>query len=180
MNSPPAHHWLLDATVAVQASAKAEEVWDALSRVTGDHRTGDIVMNSKELQLASVWVLRGTVSSKDELELLEKCLTLKWADEAGRQLQHPEENLEHALAVSAAADMIQKVDVDWTFTKFMDFRKVLNSRWNVFRTTAQDNSAVGVILKQNGKKTLEQRRGAANKFKLISLSFLLCSGIDCG
>ena len=98
--------------------------------------------------------------------------------EAGRQLQHPEENLEHALAVSAAADMIQNVVVDWTFTKFMDFRKILNSRWNVFRTTAQDNSAVGVILKQNGKKTLEQRRGAANKFKLISLSFLLCSGID--
>ena len=165
MNSPPAQHWLLDATVAVQASAKAQEVWDALSRVTTDHKTGEIVMNSQELQLACVWVLRGTVSSKAELELLEKCLTLKWADEAGRQLQHPEENLEHALAVSAAADMIQKVDVDWTFTKFMDFRKILNSRWNVFRTTAQDNSAVGVILKQNGNKTLEQRRGAANKFK---------------
>ena len=154
-----------------------------MSRVTVDHKTGNIVMNSKELQLACVWVLRGTVSSKAELELLEKCLTLKWADEAGRQLQHPEENLEHALAVSAAADMIQNVDVDWTFTKFMDFRKILNSHWNVFRTTAQDNSAVGVtciLKKQNGKKTLEQRRGAANKFKLISLSFLLCSGIDCG
>ena len=103
-----------------------------MSRVTTDHKTGEIVMNSKELQLACVWVLRGTVSSKDEIELLEKCLiTLKWADEAGRQLQHPEENLEHALAVSAAADMIQNVDVDWTFTKFMDFRKILNSRWNV-------------------------------------------------
>ena len=126
-------------------------------------------MNSQELQLACVWVRRGTVSSKAELELLDKCLTLKkWADEAGRQLQHPEENLEHALAVSAAADMIQNIDVDWTFTKLMDFRKILNSHWNVFRTTAQDNSAVGVILKQNRKKTLEQRRGAANKFKLIS------------
>ena len=110
MNSPPAHHWPLDATGAVQARAKAEEVWDALSRVTGDHRTGDIVMNSKELQLASAWVLRGTVSSKDELESLEKCLTLKWADEAGRQLQHPAENLEHALAVSAATGVIQNVD----------------------------------------------------------------------
>ena len=130
--------------------------------MTADHKTGETVMNSQELQPACVWVLRGTVSSKAELELLEKCLTLKWADEAGRQLQHPEENLEHALAVSAAADMIQNVDVDWTFTKFMDFRKILNSRWNVFRTT-------GVILEQNGKKTLEQRRGAANKFKLISL-----------
>ena len=63
-------------------------------------------------------------------------LTLKWADEAGRQLQHPDENLEHALAVSAAADMIQNVDVDWTFTKFMDFRKILNSHWNIFRATA--------------------------------------------
>ena len=88
MNSPPAQHWLLDATVAVQASAKAEDVWDALSRVTTDHKTGEIVINSKQLQLACVWVLRGTVSSKAELELLEKCLTLKWADEAGRQLQH--------------------------------------------------------------------------------------------
>ena len=47
-------------------------------------------MNSQELQLACVWVLRGTVSSKAELELLEKRLTLKWADEAGRQLQHPD------------------------------------------------------------------------------------------
>ena len=82
INSPPVNNWLIDATVAVQARAKAEEVWDALSRVTVDHRTGDIVMNSQELQLACVWVLRGTVSSKDELELLEKCLTLKWADEA--------------------------------------------------------------------------------------------------
>ena len=109
-----AEHCLLDATVAVQARAKAQEVWDALSRVTVDHKTGDIAMNSQELQLACVWVLRGTVSSKAELELLEKCLTLKWADEAGRQLQHPEENLEHALAVSAAADMIQNADVDWT------------------------------------------------------------------
>ena len=173
-------HWLLNASVPVQASAKAEEVWDALSRVTTDHRSGGIVMTAKEPQLACVWVLRGTVS-KSEQKLLEKCLTLLWADEdepGGRQLQHPEENLEHALAVSAAADMIQHVDVDWTFTKFMDFRKVLNSPWNVFRTTAQDNSAVGVILKQNGKKTLEQRRGAANKFKLIPLPFLLCSGID--
>ena len=99
-----------------------------MSRVTTDHKTGNVVMTSKELQLACVWVLRGTVSSKAELESLEKCLTLLWADEAGRQLQHPAENLEHALAVSAAADMIQYVDVDWTFAKFMDFRKILNSR----------------------------------------------------
>ena len=93
---------LLNTSVPVQESAKAEEVWDALSRVTTDHKTGNVVMTSKELQLACVWVLRGTVSSKAELESLEKCLTLLWADEAGRQLQHPEENLEHALAVSAA------------------------------------------------------------------------------
>ena len=62
INLPSAEHCLLDATVAVQARAKAEDVWDALSRVTVDHKTGDIVMNSKELQVACVWVLRGAVS----------------------------------------------------------------------------------------------------------------------
>ena len=56
-----------------------------------------LVMNSR--------VLRGTVS-KSEQKLLEKCLTLLWADEAGRQLQHPEENLEHALAVSAGGQVL--------------------------------------------------------------------------
>ena len=69
MNFPPAEHWLLDATVAVQASAKAEDVWDALSRVTADHKTGNVVMTSKELQLACAWVLRSNISSVAELEL---------------------------------------------------------------------------------------------------------------
>ena len=151
----PAQHWLLNASVAVQTRAKAEEVWDALSRVTTDHKTGDIVLTSKELQLACAWVLRSNISSVAELELCEKCLTLLWADEAGRQLQYPAENKGNSLGVSAAADMIQNVVVDWTFAKFMDFRKILNSRWNVFRTTAQDNSAVCVILKQNGKVLME-------------------------